>query len=367
MNKQPIEGAFPIRLDNPRAWRTYLGGRGIDALHGIEGGKDGHFPEEWIMSLVTARNAGREDVKDEGLSHLYGSELTLKEVIERDPVRYLGHSVDKDTISLGVLVKLIDSAERLTLQVHPDKKRAMELFHSPYGKTECWHILGCREINGQKPCVYLGFKPGVTREEWKKCFDEQDLERMLDCVQRYDVEPGDTILIRGGMPHAIGAGCFLAEIQEPTDYTIRVERTTPNGFQVDDYMCHQGLGFKRMFDAFDYTERSRDDIYADAFIKAKLIDQSDGGYTDMLIGYDTTRLFRLDKITVNGTYKVESSGAFCGLYVLDGTGCLTANGCTAQLEKASQYFVPSGTGAFVLSAEGEKPLEVLRFFGPKEP
>lgn len=49
---------FPFLLDNPRAWRTYLGGRMLDALHD-QPGKIDHFPEEWILSTVAARNAGR--------------------------------------------------------------------------------------------------------------------------------------------------------------------------------------------------------------------------------------------------------------------------------------------------------------------
>lgn len=58
------------------------------------------------------------------------------------------------------------------------------------------------------------------------------------------------------MPHAIGAGCFLVEIRAPTD-TIRVERTTPSGFAVADSMCHQGLGFEKMFECFHYEPHSR--------------------------------------------------------------------------------------------------------------
>ena len=160
-----------IRLDNPRVWRTYLGGRMIDALHGNPDGEDGHFPEEWIMSVVAARNVGREDVKDEGLSHIYGTQTALKELIEANPAEYLGagHAAG-EKCDLGVLVKIIDSSERLTIQ---------------------------REINGEKPCIYLGFKRGVTRERWKELFDKQDLDGMLDSLERFDVKARDR---RGMLP-----------------------------------------------------------------------------------------------------------------------------------------------------------------------
>ena len=206
---------FPFLLDNPRAWRTYLGGRMLDALHGDSNGEDGHFPEEWILSTVAARNAGREQFPEEGMSHLRGTDVTLRSVLESDTEGYLGKGAAQPT--LGVLTKLIDSAERLTLQVHPDKPTALRLFQSQYGKTECWHILSGHPVNGEEPCIYYGFQPDMTRARWEALFHAQDIPGMLAGMQKYPVHPGDTILIEGGMPHTIGAGCFLVEIQEPTE------------------------------------------------------------------------------------------------------------------------------------------------------
>lgn len=365
---EEMRGGMPIRLDNPRVWRTYLGGSRLDRLHGKKEGADGHFPEEWIMSVVAARNAGREGYK-EGMSHLYGTDRTLKAFLEKDPERYLGVSKgDGDGLwgdfSLGVLVKLIDSAERLTLQVHPDRQAAMELFRSPYGKTECWHILGGQPVDGEDPCIYLGFRPGVTRQHWEHLFDIQDIPGMLEAMQKFYVHPGDTILIPGGMPHAIGAGCFLAEIQEPTDLTIRVERTTPSGFPVDDLMCHQGLGFARMFDAFHYEEQSREEIRESCFIQAVPVLETEGGKIVTHIGYGSTPLFRLDEIWVEHELTLPQEMAFSGLYVLEGAGRISAEKGTVPLEKTAQFFVPAGSGALKVRAEGGKPLRILHFWGP---
>lgn len=354
----------PIRLDNPRAWRTYIGGRMIDALHGNPDGIDNNFPEEWIMSLTAARNAGRENIPDEGMSHLYGQDMSLKELLCSDPEYYLGGLSRDGAVSMGVLTKIIDSAERLTLQVHPTREKAMELFGSPYGKTECWHILGGRDVNGDKPCVYLGFKPGITREQWQHLFEIQDLDGMLACMQRFDVEPGDTVLVTGGMVHAIGAGCFLVEIQEPTDYTIRVERTTPSGLKVADSMCHQGLGFERMFDVFSYEDISREEIINRYFIKARDVDIADGGRTRTVVGYDDTELFRLDEIQVSGTYTVTIPERPSGLYVLAGSGKMEANGVAATIEQTAQYFVPCETRQITFHANVNETLKILHFFGP---
>jgi len=229
----------PIKLATSRAWRTYLGGSMISKLHGVPG-EDDHFPEEWLMSVVAARNSGREHIV-EGISRVEATGQTLAELIDASPSELLGvHHTDKYGKSLGVLVKLLDAAERLTLQVHPTRECAKKLFDSEFGKAECWHIIGEREIKGEKPCIYIGFKEGITREHWKHCFDEQDIPAMLDCLHRIEVKTGDTFIIRGGVPHGIGAGCFLVEIQEPTDYTVRTERITPSGLAVADFYVSPG-------------------------------------------------------------------------------------------------------------------------------
>ena len=105
--------------------------------------------------------------------------------------------------------------------------------------------------------------------------------------------------------HAIGAGCFLVEIQEPTDYTIRVERTTPSGFAVADSMCHQGLGFEKMFECFHYEPHSREEIHDRWFIEPETVLKTAGGSITTLVGYRNTPLFRLDEVNVSDTLTVD--------------------------------------------------------------
>ena len=173
------------KLSAERAWRTYIGGCEIDKFHGIENGKDDHFPEEWIMSVTECRNAGREGIVGEGLSRLEENGEFFKDYINSNPEKLLGkRHYDKYGANTGVLVKIIDSAERLSIQVHPDKEKAIKLFNSPFGKTESWHILGGREVQGEKPCIYFGFKKGVTEKHWREVFDSQDIPKMLDCLNK---------------------------------------------------------------------------------------------------------------------------------------------------------------------------------------
>lgn len=328
---------FPFLLDNPRAWRTYLGGRMLDALHGDSNGEDGHFPEEWILSTVAARNAGREQFPEEGMSHLRGTDVTLKSVLESDTEGYLGKGAAQPT--LGVLTKLIDSAERLTLQVHPDRPTALRLFQSQYGKTECWHILSGHPVNGEEPCIYYGFQPDMTA-------------RVGSAVPRtgYSRDAGRDAEIPGasGRHHPDRGrdaprhrrGCFLVEIQEPTDYTIRVERTTPSGFAVADSMCHQGLGFETMFECFHYEPHSREEIHDRWFIEPETVLKTAGGSITTLVGYRNTPLFRLDEVNVSDTLTVDCPPRGSGIYVLEGAGTLSANGRSLPLKRPTSSLSP---------------------------
>ena len=349
----------PIKLESARAWRTYLGGKLIDELHGVENPQDSNFPEEWLMSTVQARNSGREDIV-EGLS-ITENGISLKEFIASAPEKILGashYSVHGDTT--GVLVKLLDSMERLTVQVHPTKEKAKELFNSQFGKTECWHILDCRTNGNEKPCIYIGFKEGITRGKWKKCFDDQDIEAMLDCLHCIEVKKGDTFLICGGVPHAIGAGCFLVEIQEPTDYTVRTERVTPSGLKIADFMCHQGLGFDRMFDCFEYEGYSKEETLKKWKIQ-KIINKNEAYTESEVIGYRDTPMFCLKVIDIDEFFDVKEKSVFSGLYILDGNGEVADR----DVKKGDQFFLPANTDGFRITNHGKLPMKVLWYFGPQ--
>ncbi|MEH7238684.1 type I phosphomannose isomerase catalytic subunit [Bacillus sp. JJ1562] len=370
MNKSVpnINGEFPLKLAPARAWRTYMGGKLIEELHGGKNKEDSHFPEEWLMSIVSARNVGREHIIDEGLSKLDIPDLdiSLKSLIDENATEFLGQShFEKYGNNTGVLAKIIDSGERLTVQVHPNREKARELFNSAYGKTECWHIIGGREIDGEPPYVYLGFKPGVTREHWEKLFEVQDIQGMLDCLHKYYVKPGDTFLIEGGTPHAIGSGCLLIEIQEPTDYTIRIEKVSPSGLEIDAFMCHQGIGFKKMFDCFNYDTYTRDETLEKWYVKPSVLKEVMNNREIELIGYQDTPYFKMTQVEVENEIEITNDGIFSGLYILSGSGSIVSDGYHQLFNIGDQYFVPAKVSDLTLRNEGKEPLKALRLFGPR--
>lgn len=223
-----------------RVRRTYLGGGRIDAFTENAQPDDGYLrPEDWLASTTTAFN-GTVEIDGEGLGRLADGRL-VKDIVGTIPI----------------LVKLLDSDERLVIQAHPTVEYAKAKFNSPFGKTECWYFLP-----GTAPdaCVYLGFKPGITKEKWQKAFKTQS--GLLDCLHRIPVTPGDFVFVDGGIPHAIGAGCFIIELQEPSDLMVVAEKFTPSGREIVDKKIHCGLGLKEMFNVYDYTGYTFDGIMA---------------------------------------------------------------------------------------------------------
>lgn len=346
----------PINVKGTRAWRTYIGGKLLD-LRENPNAEDSQFPEEWMFSTVRAVNAGREDIV-EGLCFLEDyPEISLEEIIKKYPKEILGEQhISKWGETLGVLIKQIDSSERLTVQVHPDKKTAKELFDSEFGKTESWHIVSTRE--NVKACIYLGFKEGITREALKECFDTQNYDGMLDLMHCFEVKPGETYLVCGGVPHAIGPGCLLVEVQEPTDYTIRIEQITPSGQKIADSQCHQGLGFDRMFDCFDFTGYSFEET------KAKwCLSSNPNREKGDLINYDDTTCFGMKEIEFTGEQSFSAGQSYYCLYVLSGEGSIETDEGTIELSENKQILIPNACNDF--KVESKTGIKLLKMYGPQ--
>ena len=121
------------------------------------------------------------------------------------------------------VTKLLDSAIRLPIQAHPDRTASQRLFHSPYGKTEAWIVLGGRRINGEEPYLLMGFNDRFDFEVFRREALSGVMDQTLGMMHRYPITPGEVILIPGGFPHAIGSGVLVQEIMEPTDWVIQPE------------------------------------------------------------------------------------------------------------------------------------------------
>ncbi len=134
-----------------------------------------------------------------------GGEL-LADVLGRDPSGWLGREADRGRTATALLVKLLDAADDLSVQIHPtDDYPALE--EGEAGKPESWYVLE----RDEGAVLYLGLREGVTRAEMAETLERRgDVSALLAEVP---VEPGDFFRIDAGTPHAIGRGITLVEPQ----------------------------------------------------------------------------------------------------------------------------------------------------------
>lgn len=123
-----------------------------------------------------------------------------------------------------LLIKFIDACQDLSIQVHPSDEIAHRQGKSR-GKTEMWYVL--ESTPGAQ--LYSGLKQRITPEQYKEMVEN---DTITDVLARYEVSAGDVFFIPAGRIHSIGAGCFVAEIQQTSDVTYRIydfKRKDKNG------------------------------------------------------------------------------------------------------------------------------------------
>lgn len=123
-----------------------------------------------------------------------------------------------------LLIKFIDARQDLSIQVHPNDEIAHKQ-GKPRGKTEMWYLMESEP--GAK--LYCGLKKQITPDQYKEMVDN---DTICDALAQYEVKEGDCFFLPAGRIHAIGPGCFLAEIQQTSDVTYRIydyKRKDKNG------------------------------------------------------------------------------------------------------------------------------------------
>ncbi len=352
----------PLKQLPNRVWRTYTGGALIDRWKKVQPENDGSLPEEWIMSTISAR--GKNRPPHEGLSVVETpeGEVELTTLIEASPELFLGKRIAAKFGTTGVLIKMLDSKERLTIQVHPDKEYAREMLGSAFGKTESWYILGGREIDGEKSSIYLGFKEGVTEDIWKELFLKQDIQGMLNSLHRFEVNQGDAFIIYGGVPHAIGSGCFLMEVQEPTDYTMRVEKITPGGLTISEELIHQGIGVEKMLKCFHYDGCSFEEAKQKWKINPEIIEKTNEYTLKSIFSEKHTDCFALKELDLDGEMTLKGNGDFFIGVIYSGEGTVLFDDGEIKYSQGDELFFPAAIDSIILKSS--LPSKVLLCYPP---
>lgn len=140
---------------------------------------------------------------------------TLGKLLIREKDKLVGRKVyEKYGNTFPLLIKFIDARDNLSIQVHPDDTLAGER-HGSFGKTEMWYVIKA----APGAFLYSGFEKNITPETYVETVQDNTFTNSL---KKYEVQEGDVFFLPAGRVHAIGAGCFIAEIQQTSDITYRI-------------------------------------------------------------------------------------------------------------------------------------------------
>jgi mannose-6-phosphate isomerase len=272
---------------------------------------------------------------------------TLREAIAADPDGFLGADhVARYGINPALLVKLLDTGQRLVVHFHPDRDFAARYLGSRYGKTESWLILETRDESGDPSAghVYLGFAADADPAVVRRWVDDQDTAAILGSLNKVAVGPGDSVLVPAGVPHAIGAGITLVELQEPTDFSILLEWA---GFAIDGAADgHLGLGFDAALTALDYSGWDSARLLG---LRSPRPGAAERAGVTRLLPARADEFFRAERVET--TAAVDFGPGYAILVVYSGQGRLTYPRGSLAVRRGSTVLVPYGAGLTTLEGE----------------
>jgi mannose-6-phosphate isomerase len=243
---------------------------------------------------------------------------TLLEAAELAGEALLGRcAMDQTGKRFPLLIKLMDCAEWLSLQVHPNNVQA-EFWEGPghFGKTEGWYIAE----SGEGAELINGFRAGTTKHEISKAIGTSAL---LDIVKRRQVKKGDALLISPGTLHALGPGLLVYEVQQTSDITFRVydwDRPMKNG---------RKLHLKQAADVLDPKSNG-------TFISNNDQSSEDGAVM-------SCEFFELKIITNNNdSISIKTGGkSFHCLTLIENEGIIAGDGWQRKLERFETIIIPA--------------------------
>lgn len=339
----------PVFFERNRVYRIYLGGKTFRDIFrdGKDDGEDNMFPEEWVASKVKAINPRYFGARD-GVSVVKGTELFFDDLLRDYPDELLGDR------NYDCLVKFLDSAIRLPFQVHPDRRFSRRYFNSDYGKTEAWLVVATRP--GAK--IYFGFRDKITKEQLSVLEERSEREKdiMGDLLDGVDAHVGDVWLIKAGLIHAIGAGCTIIEVQEPTDFTIQPERWCGD-YHISYEEQYIGLDKQVALDAINYDiygERARD--YAR--VVPKTVIDLPAYKKETLITYEDTPCFAENRHTLRRGGSFVPDFAPSVYICLEGQAVIRGKDYERRVSRGDYFYLPyiaqgkftveSGSGAVLI-------------------
>jgi len=247
---------------------------------------------------------------------------TINEIISICGKAVLGTKAEKYD-KFPILIKLIDAASPLSIQVHPSDENAKTL-GADGGKTEMWIICDCEK----DAFLYFGVKERLSAEQFKNAILDGSITEYLNKVP---VKPGDTFFIEAGTIHAIGAGITICEIQQTSDTTYRL---------------------------YDYKRKDKDGNERELHIEKGMIASNLEPISDFyekgeMIGNElrlvSCPFFNVSRINVKGSTDINvDCSSFAALTVTEGVGEIQNGDTVIEVSKGDTVFVPASSGDIYL-------------------
>lgn len=243
-----------------------------------------------------------------------------------------------------ILVKFIFPNDKLSIQVHPDDAYAAthEQAKGGRGKTEMWHTLSAR-VGAD---VLIGLMPKVDRDKFVKAIATEGWEEIL---VHWRVQPGDTFFVPAGVPHTIGPGMVLCEIQEYSDLTYRVY----DYGRVDAHGRPRELHIQKALEVIDFGRPIRGKV-------PRLALPSPGPQKSLLAA---CRHFATERWEIMTRMEASSNDGHFDLYViLTGCGEFAWRGGSARYQYGECWFIPADSSTLVMNPK--VPTKLLRSYVP---
>jgi mannose-6-phosphate isomerase len=346
---------LPLRLLPNRVYRFYQGGSLMDRYRGLPDPRDNFFPEDWVGSVTPAINPPDRTYPGEGLSsaEVDGRTVVLADLLAERSLDVAGPEiVERYGATTALLVKLLDAGSRLPIHVHPTRAFARKVFDSPFGKAEAWAIVATRQIpDAPSPRVWLGFREDVPGEQLKAWIDEQDTEAIRAAMHELEVKPGDAVFVRPGLLHATGAGVFLVEAQEPTDFSIFAEC---KGYPIDPEESHMHRGWDTMFDVIDRSAVSSAELATLVAPPARVAgNETEGWYEEDIWGAQSDPFFKGHRLVVDGSVRWPHRGRYAVVIVTGGSGMAESAHGQMEIHSGDTLAVLAATAPVTISGEVE--------------
>jgi mannose-6-phosphate isomerase len=331
----------PHRLGSNQILLYYAGGAKI-ARFRQEGGKQG--PEDWVGSVtaIPLELLPGETDPTVGISRLPDGTL-LRDAMLGEPDGWLGRELARAFDGTpGLLVKLLDAGTRLPVHCHPTRETARAKLGSRYGKTEGWIVLDA----DPGAAIWLGFREPVELEQLALWVDGQNVDEMLAAMNRLEAHPGDVFYVPAGLPHSIGEGIMIAEVQEPTSFSVLAEY---RAFGLDENQATLGLGWAEALPFFDLSGYGADRLGRLKIEPTRVADDA-GGTLWRLYPVEAEEFFQAFRARVDGDLGLGAP-MFRVLIVERGAGRLSWDGGEVEVSSGETWVVPHGAGE--LTARGE--------------